>query len=71
MGSKNQGSRNTTDHAAFVRHNTVEKFGVKITSRQREYYRYTDVSAEVERHGSGSRTPDFERLPERDRHDSR
>jgi hypothetical protein len=26
------------------------EIGLKITSSQREYYRYTDVSAEVQRH---------------------
>jgi len=36
--------------------------GLKITSAQREYYRYTGVSAEVERHGHGSNRQDFSRL---------
>ncbi|MGB8116610.1 MAG: hypothetical protein WCF22_22720 [Candidatus Sulfotelmatobacter sp.] len=35
---------------------------MKITSAQREYYRYTGISAEVERHGTGSTFHDFARL---------
>jgi len=41
---------------------SVQRFGMKITGAQREYYRYTDVSAEVERRGCGSNTHDFTRL---------
>jgi len=36
---------------------------MKITAAQREYYRYTAVSADVERRGRGSNTHDFTRLP--------
>jgi len=39
------------------------KFGMKITAAQREYYRYTGVSADVERSGRGSNPHDFTRLP--------
>ena len=53
MGPKDKGPRNAK-HIVFGGRNTVETFGVKITSAQREYYRYTGVSAEVERHGIGS-----------------
>jgi hypothetical protein len=72
MGSKQQKSKKAEEYAAFGRRNIVETFGVKITSAQREYYRYTGVSAEVERHGMGSNLHDFTRIPsgERDRHDS-
>ena len=38
--------------------------GLKITSAQRAYYRYTGVSAEVQRHGLRSvPRQDFTRLP--------
>lgn len=33
------------------------EIGLKITARTREYYRYTDVSAEFERRGAGSSRP--------------
>jgi len=32
---------------------------MKISAAQREYYRYTGVSAEVERHGRGANEHDF------------
>ncbi len=35
------------------RANLVRRFGLKITPAVREYYRYTGISAEVERHGFG------------------
>jgi hypothetical protein len=40
--------------------------GLKITSAHREYYRYTGVSAEVQRHGFRGRHPDFTRLSTRE-----
>jgi hypothetical protein len=69
MDLQDKGRRNAK-HTVFGRRNTVESFGVKITSAQREYYRYTGVSAEVERHGMGSNPRDFPRVPsdERDQH---
>jgi hypothetical protein len=42
---------------------SVQKFGMKITNAQREYYRYTGVSADIERRGRGSNVHDFTRLP--------
>jgi hypothetical protein len=33
---------------------SVGKIGMKITPAQREYYRYTGPSAELERRGAGS-----------------
>jgi len=42
---------------------SVQRFGVKITGAEREYYRYTGVSAEVERSGHGSNPHDFTRIP--------
>lgn len=47
----------------MVRRSAVHEFGVKITAAQREYYRYTNVSAEVQRRGlRGPSRPDFSRL---------
>jgi hypothetical protein len=72
MGSKDKGARRAK-HIVFGSRNTVEKFGVKITSAQREYYRYTGVSADVERHRISSSLNDFTPLPnnERDKKESR
>ena len=53
MGSKDKCSRKAK-HIVFGRRDIVGDFGVKITSAQREYYRYTGVSADIERHGTGS-----------------
>ncbi len=36
----------------------VKEIGLKITLAQREYYRYTGASAELERRGAGSSRPD-------------
>jgi hypothetical protein len=67
MGTKDQGSRKTTETALFGRRqNIVEKFGVKITSAQREYYRYTGISAEVERHAAGPLASKAARLADRE-----
>lgn len=35
------------------------EIGLKITSAQREYYRYTGVSAQLERIGAGSSRPEL------------
>ncbi len=68
MGSKDQGFRKTEETALFGRrNNTVEKFGVKITSAQREYYRYTGISAEIERRALGPLASDPRQLPDHQR----
>ncbi|MGA2046382.1 MAG: hypothetical protein ABSG96_01765 [Terracidiphilus sp.] len=36
---------------------SIADIGLKITARTREYYRYTGVSAELERRGAGSSRP--------------
>ncbi|MFI5103792.1 MAG: hypothetical protein ACHP79_02605 [Terriglobales bacterium] len=47
----------------MVRRSAIREFGVKITAAQREYYRYTNVSAEVQQRGlRGPSRPDFSRL---------
>jgi hypothetical protein len=38
---------------------SVGEIGLKITSAQREYFRYTGASAELERRGAGSSRPNF------------
>jgi hypothetical protein len=38
---------------------SVSEIGLKITSAQREYYRYTGASAETEQRGAGSSRPDL------------
>jgi hypothetical protein len=38
---------------------TVAELGLKITAAQREYCRYTGLSAEVERQGAGSSRPEL------------
>ncbi len=38
---------------------SVREIGLKITARTREYYRYTGVSAELERSGAGSSGPEL------------
>jgi hypothetical protein len=46
---------------------TKQEIGLKITSAQREYYRYTGVSAEVQRRNiQYMPRPDFARLPRRE-----
>jgi len=37
---------------------SVAEIGLKVTAAQREYYRYTGVSAELERRGAGSSRPE-------------
>jgi hypothetical protein len=68
MASKDQGSRKATGTVLFGRRNNIiEKFGVKITSAQREYYRYTGISAEVERHALGPLASGPKRLPDKEK----
>ena len=38
---------------------TVGEIGLKITAAQREYFRYTGVSADVERRGAGCSQPEL------------
>lgn len=62
MGKSSKGSKSggSEDKLGFVdklgtvdlaRANLLRKSGLKITPALREYYRYTGISAEVERHG--------------------
>jgi hypothetical protein len=37
---------------------SIREIGLKITSAQREYFRYTGASAELERRGAGSSRPE-------------
>ena len=41
---------------------STRRFGMKISAAQREYYRYTGMSADVERGGRGANSHDFTRL---------
>jgi hypothetical protein len=38
---------------------SVPEIGMKISARQHEYYRYTGVSAGLERRGAGSSLPEL------------
>lgn len=38
---------------------SIGEIGMKITSAQREYFRYTGASAELERRGAGCSRPDL------------
>ena len=38
---------------------SVGEIGMKITQAQREYFRYTGVSAELERRGAGCSLPEL------------
>jgi hypothetical protein len=38
---------------------SVKEIGLKITAAQREYFRYTGASAELEKRGAGSSRPDL------------
>ncbi|MGO9775589.1 MAG: hypothetical protein ACLQGT_15980 [Terracidiphilus sp.] len=38
---------------------SVGEIGMKITSAQREYFRYTGASAELEQRGAGSSRPNL------------
>jgi hypothetical protein len=42
-----------------MRMKSVGEIGLKITSALREYYHYTDESAELERRGAGSSRPNL------------
>jgi len=42
-----------------MRRKTVEEIGLKITASQREYFRYTGPSAELERRGAGTSRPEL------------
>ena len=56
--------------AGLATTNSVTEFGLKITPAEREYYRYTGHSEEVERHGIHDLPrPDFSRLPECEPHE--
>ncbi len=41
---------------------SVAEIGMKIASAQREYYRYTGASAELERRGAGCSRPGLARV---------
>jgi hypothetical protein len=38
---------------------TTAELGIKISARTREFYRYTGVSADLERRGAGSSQPEL------------
>ncbi len=38
---------------------TVKEIGLKITAAQRENFRYTGISAELERRGAGTSRPEL------------
>jgi hypothetical protein len=42
-----------------MRMKSVGEIGLKITSAQREYFRYTGASAELQRRGAGSSRPNL------------
>lgn len=42
-----------------MRRKTAEEIGLKITASQREYFRYTGPSAELERRGAGTSRPEL------------
>lgn len=52
-----KGSEDKIGEVDLRRVDLLRKSGVKITPAQREYYRYTGISAEVEKRGLGSRFP--------------
>ncbi len=56
---KKQNSGTQTISSAFLGTNFTHEFGLKISPAQREYYRYTGVSAEIERHGVGTSRPEL------------
>jgi hypothetical protein len=43
----------------LVNMKTTAEIGLKITAAQREFYHYTGVSAELEKHGAGSSPPEL------------
>jgi len=42
-----------------VKTKSTREIGLKITAAQREYHRYTGVSAEIEKRGAGSSRPEL------------
>jgi hypothetical protein len=50
---KNKGSVDKLGIVDLARADLLRKCGLKITPALREYYRYTGISAEVEKHGVG------------------
>ncbi|MGA2168556.1 MAG: hypothetical protein ABSG62_10110 [Terracidiphilus sp.] len=42
-----------------MRMKSVGEIGLKITAAQREYFRYSGASAELERRGAGTSRPDL------------
>jgi hypothetical protein len=48
-----KGSEDKIGVVDLRRANLLRTLGMKITPAMREYYRYTGISAEVERHGFG------------------
>lgn len=38
---------------------SIQQIGLKITKAQREYFRYTGVSAELEKRGAGTSHPEL------------
>jgi hypothetical protein len=49
----NKGSEDEIGVLDLRRATLLRRLGLKITPAMREYYRYTGISAEVERHGVG------------------
>ena len=47
----------------LARANLLRKCGLKITPAIREYYRYTEISAEVEKHGVGHSDDSRHQIP--------
>lgn len=45
------------EHTSGAQMKAAGEIGMKITAAQREYFRYTGVSAEVERRGMGASQP--------------
>lgn len=48
-----KGSEDKIGIVDLTRVNLLRRIGLKITPALREYYRYTGISAEVEKHGVG------------------
>lgn len=56
MGKSKEKEKRSVDKLGIVdlaRANLLRKSGLKITPALREYYRYTGISAEAEKHGFG------------------
>ncbi len=52
-GKEKKGSEERIGVLDLARADLLRKSGLKITPALREYYRYTGISAEVEKHGFG------------------